>query len=57
VLRDDIRGQAVLDLGDLVFQAQFLLFQPPNGQLISGGPVNQRSDGFVQIAVLAAKLC
>ena len=51
----DVRRQAVFDLGDQVFEAQFSLFQPLQRQLVCRVPFGQRGDCFVQIAVFAAK--
>ena len=52
---DDIRGQAVLNHGDLIAQAQFALFQPFQRQLIRARPLSQCGDGIIQIAMFAAE--
>jgi len=51
----NIGGQPVFDLGNQVFQAQLAFFQPLQRQLIARPLVDQRLNGIVEIAMLAAK--
>ena len=54
-LGNDIRRKTVLDQRDAVFEQQFLLFQPLQGQLIGRAALLQGTDRIVEIAVLAAE--
>jgi NAD-binding of NADP-dependent 3-hydroxyisobutyrate dehydrogenase len=49
---DDVGDQPILDLRDLVFQRQLLLFQPAQGQLVRAAGLLKREDGLVKITML-----
>jgi hypothetical protein len=51
-LSDDIRNQLIFDPCDLIFQCQFLLFQPSQGQRVRPPCGFQDMHGFVQVAML-----
>jgi len=48
---DDIGGELVFQLGNLVFQQQFAPFQPLDLQLIDRAHQFQRIDGIIEIAM------
>ena len=48
---DDIGGELVFELGNLVFQQQFAPFQPLDLQLIDRAHQLQRIDGIIEIAM------
>ncbi len=49
---DQVRRQAVLDLGDLVAQRQLALLQPCGPQLVGLGQGVEGQDGGVEVLVL-----
>jgi hypothetical protein len=51
-LSDDVRQQLALDLGDLVFEKQLSLFQPPQLELIDRRALGKERDSVVEFAVL-----
>ncbi len=53
--RNDVGGQLVFDGGDLVFEGQFALFQPPDQQLIGRARNLQSHDLVVEFAVLRSQ--
>jgi len=53
-LRDDVRQQFALRLGDHVFEQQFALFQALHLKLIERRPLRNLADDVVQISMLGS---
>ncbi len=51
--RNDVWGEFVIEYRNLIFEVEFLFFQPPQAKLIGAPAFLQGVDSFIQIAMFA----